>query len=108
MSAQTIDQWLGGFGLDDWIRDHVAAVFENLPGDVRSDLMEDPAFLVCDYEPAAAGMLQVPVRFSAGGKPGRSVVLKRTMKRRPTPFVRWVIAHELAHAFLRHGGCWPE
>ena len=34
------------------------------------------------------------------------VVLKRTLCRRPIEFVRWVIAHELAHAHLRNGGRW--
>ena len=37
----------------------------------------------------------------------RSVVLKRTLRRGPTDFVRYVIAHELAHAHLRNGGRYP-
>ena len=37
----------------------------------------------------------------------RSVVLKRTLRHRPIAFVRWVIAHELAHAHLRNGGRHP-
>ena len=36
-----------------------------------------------------------------------AVVLKRTLRRRPVEFVRWVIAHELAHAHLRNAGRWP-
>jgi Zn-dependent protease with chaperone function len=92
MASDAIDQWLRTFPLDAWIKDHVAAVIENLPENVRIDLMGDPDFIV----------------FSTGGKPGRSIVLKRTMKRRPIPFVRWVIAHELAHAFLRHEGRWSD
>jgi len=39
--------------------------------------------------------------------PGRSVVLKRTLRYRPEEFVRYVIAHELAHAHLRNGGRSP-
>jgi Zn-dependent protease with chaperone function len=107
MVSKLIDQWLGTFHLDGWIRDHVAAVLENLPDEVRADLMDDPEFVVCDFEPGPNAVLEVPVRFSGGGKPGRSIVLKRTIKLRPTPFARWVIAHELAHAYLRHGGRWP-
>jgi Zn-dependent protease with chaperone function len=108
MSSPAIDQWLWEFPLDGWIRDHVAAVVESLPDDVREDLMGDPEFVVCDFDPGPHVVMQVPVRFSSGGKPGRSIVIKRTIKRRPVPFVRWVIAHELAHAYLRHGGRWPD
>ncbi len=103
-----IDHWLSTFGLDGSIRDHVAVVFTNLPHDVRVDLMDDPGFVLWDYDPAPQSIMKVPVRFSAPGKPGRSVVLKRTINRRPVPFARWVIAHELAHAYLRHGGRFPN
>jgi Zn-dependent protease with chaperone function len=108
MASVAIDDWLCTFPLDEWIRNHVAAVFENLPDEVRVDLMDDPDFMVWDYDPGPQVVMNVPVRFSVGGKPGRSIVIKRTIKRRPIPFVRWVIAHELAHAYLRHGGRWPN
>jgi Zn-dependent protease with chaperone function len=108
MATTAIDQWLSAFPLDGWIRDHVAAVIDALPEEVRSDLMDDPEFVVCDFEPGPDVVFHVPMRFSGGGKPGRSIVLKRTIKRRPVPFVRWVIAHELAHAYLRHEGRWPH
>jgi hypothetical protein len=53
--------------------------------------------------------MHVPVRLPRGysGSGGRSVVLKRTLTRRPLPFVRYVIAHELAHAHLRNAGRFP-
>jgi hypothetical protein len=108
MASVAIDDWLCAFPLDEWIRDHVAVVFENRPDEVRTDLMDDPDFMVWDYDPVPRGVMHVPVRFSTRGKPGRSIVIKRTIKRRPIPFVRWVIAHELAHAYLRHGGRWPQ
>jgi len=108
MVSQAIDQWLCAFPLDGWIRDHVAAVFQNLPDEVRADLMDDPEFVVCDFDPGPNAVLEVPVRFSGGGNPGRSIVLKRTIKLRPIPFARWVIAHELAHAYLRHEGRSPH
>lgn len=104
---ETIDRWLAAFSLDATIRDHVAVVFSNLPEPVRTDLMDDGAFVVCDFEPGPAVVFQVPMRFSGGGKPGRSIVLKRTIKRKPISFARWVIAHELAHAYLRHQGRSP-
>ena len=36
-----------------------------------------------------------------------ALVLKRTLRQRPVKFVRWLIAHEVAHAHLRHAGRWP-
>ena len=108
MSSSTIDDWLRAFPLDEWIRVHVAAVVQNLPSEVRADLMNDPEFVVYDFDPGPHAVMEVPVRFSSRGKPGRSIVIKRTIKQRPIPFARWVIAHELAHVYLRHGGRWPS
>ena len=50
----------------------------------------------------------IPLPAPATRRPSRCVVLKRTLRRRPESFIRWVIAHELAHAHLRNGGRWPE
>jgi hypothetical protein len=53
-------------------------------------------------------VFHVPVRFPAvRGRPGRAVVLKRTLRAKNDSFVRWVIAHELAHAHLHNAGRWP-
>ena len=102
-----IDDWLAGFALDAELAGHVAAVLAALPPGVRDELINDPAFVVYDYEPGPGVVMHVPVRMFAGHGAGRSVVLKRTMLRRPVPFARWVIAHELAHAHLRNAGRWP-
>jgi hypothetical protein len=108
MPTETIDHWLSAFPLDNWIRDHVAFVVTNLPEPVRCDLMDDAEFSICDFEPGPKVVMHVPLRFTGAGKPGRSIVLKHTLKRRPISFARWVIAHELAHAYLRHQGRWPH
>jgi hypothetical protein len=108
VAIEQIENWLGSFGLDRGVHDHLAVVFQNLPDEVRSDLMDDPSFQVCDYAPHPHAVLNVPVRLAVPGQPGRSVVLKRTINHRPASFARWVIAHELAHAYLRHGGRWPR
>ena len=68
--------------------------------------MTDPHFTMCDYEPAL-GPACVRIGRPGVRRPSRSVVLKRTLRRRPEDFVRWVIAHELAHAHLRNGGRHP-
>jgi hypothetical protein len=101
-----IDQWLRPFGLDEHLHVHTAEVVALLPAHVRDDLMDDPAFMMCDYEPRAGVMFSVPVKLPTRRRTSRSVVLKRTLRSRPEPFVRWVIAHELAHAHLRNRGRW--
>ncbi len=102
-----IDQWLSAFRLDDHLHTHAAHVIGELPKAVRDDLMNDPGFVICDYEPGPSAVMRVPMgvpRFGSGGS--RSVVLKRTLRRARRPFVRWLIAHELAHAYLRNEGRW--
>lgn len=102
-----IDSWLRPFALDERLHVHAAEVVASLPPHVREDLMGDPAFSMCDFEPGPGVVFHVPVRFPASSGPGRAVVLKRTLCARPDIFVRWVIAHELAHAHLRNAGRWP-
>ena len=105
--ADVIDCWLRPFRLVAPLHDHTAHVLAALPDGVRSDLSADPPVTFCDYDPTPGGVLQVPVgRLSRAG-PARSVVLKRTLRDRPVVFIRWLIAHELAHAYLRNGGRWP-
>ena len=105
---RSIDDWLRPFALEAFLHAHTSEVIKSLPDDVRSDLMDDPAFTMCDYEPGMGRTFHVPVRLSSerARGPGRAVVLKRTLRKRPVEFVRWVIAHELAHAHLRNGGRW--
>ena len=105
--SERLFQWLEAFGLDEFLRPHVADVFVRLPDHVRDDFLGDPAFVLCDYEPRAGAMTVVPVGPPRRNAAGRSVVLKRTLRRRPDAFIRYVIAHELAHAHLRNAGRWP-
>lgn len=102
-----VNQWLSGFALDEFLHAHVAAVILRLPSAVREDLVSDPAFRLADYEPGPGVVMHVPLGIPRARKPVRSVVLKRTLRHRPIAFVRWVIAHELAHAHLRNGGRHP-
>lgn len=105
-----IHNWLRPFALDDSLHEHAADVLAALPDPVLADFMLDPAFSMCDYEPSATRGYSVPVKLVVGRgrvSAGRAVVLKRTLSQRPTDFVKWVIAHELAHAHLRNAGRWP-
>jgi hypothetical protein len=101
-----VEQWLLRFGLDAFLHAHVAGVVAVLPEEVRDDLLSDGSFRMFDYEPGR-GMVMVPVGMPARNAASRSVVFKRTLRRRPVDFVKYVIAHELAHAHLRNGGRWP-
>ena len=102
---ESIEQWLAAFGLHDGLHAHVADVLCALPDLVRDDLMDDPCFAMSDYEPGPGVVVHVPMgRPGRRGAPSRSVVLKRTLLGRPEAFVRYVIAHELAHAHLRNRG----
>lgn len=101
---RTLDQWLDRFPLDAVLREHVAFVLSALPDGVRNDFVTDPAFTLFDYDPVAREGTVVPIALPGRKNPSRSVVLKRTLGRRPVDFVRYVIAHELAHAHLRNAG----
>jgi hypothetical protein len=104
--AAAFHDWLAAFPLEPFLRPHVAAVFAALPPHVLSDFVTDPAFSLCDYEPTLLPA-HIPLRSPGLGRPSRCVVLKRTLRKRPENFIRWVIAHELAHAHLRNGGRHP-
>ena len=96
--------WLRRFDLHPEMRGHVAAVLESLPEAVRDDLMGDPGFRISDMQPQPWGGHQVPVGPLTGKGSSRAVVLKQSALHRSTAFVRWLIAHELAHAHLRNEG----
>ena len=103
---QILEQWLLRFGLDAFLHPHVAEVVAVLPEHVREDLITDRSFQMCDYEPGR-GMMMIPVGMPGRNAASRSVVFKRTLRRRPVEFVKYIIAHELAHAHLRNAGRWP-
>ncbi|HSZ60112.1 MAG TPA: hypothetical protein VK797_30995 [Tepidisphaeraceae bacterium] len=102
-----IARWLARFELDAFVHAHVSDVVLALPEAVRAELLGDERFLIFDYEPGPGVVAHVPVGMPVARRASRSVVLKRTLRRRAPEFVRYVIAHELAHAHLRNGGRWP-
>ena len=102
-----IYEWLQPFGLDGLLNNHAAHVLQSLPIEVRTDIMGDAGVVFYDYQPGPGVVMQVPVRIPTRNGASRSVVLKRTLTRREPEFVRWLIAHEIAHAHLRNAGRWP-
>jgi hypothetical protein len=103
----SLHDWLSTFSLDVFLHDHVAGVIAQLPDSVREDIINDPSFTLFDYEPGPGVVRHIPVGMPRNGNPARSVELKRTLRHRPAAFVRYVIAHELAHAHLRNAGRFP-
>src|SRR4030095_7747297 len=104
---QRVQEWVGRFALSDELRACVFGVVMGLPEVVREDFIGDPRFTLYDYEPGPGVVMRVPVSAPRSGVASRSVVLKRTLRHRPEAFVKYVIAHELAHAHLRNRGAWP-
>lgn len=105
---QQIESWLEPFRLERSLNAHAAHVLSLLPAEVLHDVMGEPGVVFYDYQPGPGVVMQVPVkRPTRGGGASRSVVLKRTLTERPAVFVRWLIAHEIAHAHLRNAGRWP-
>jgi len=107
LNESDIERWLAGFRLDAFVHRHAAIVLAGIPAAVRDDLMGDPSFHLCDYEPGAGVTMQVAMRLPEKNRASRSVVLKRTLRNRSKSFATWLIAHEFAHAHLRHGGRTP-
>lgn len=101
-----IDDWLRGFQLHVDLHAHTAHVLGSLPDDVLQDVMADPGVLFYDYDPGPGVVMQVPVRLPGRNGASRSIVLKRTLRHRSPSFTRWLIAHEVAHSYLRNGGRW--
>ena len=105
--VRLISEWLDRCALDPIVRLRAAEVLGALPPPVLEDLIADPSFTMCDFEPGPGRVFHVPMQLKPGSGPGRAVVLKRTLRSRPQEFARWVIAHELAHAHLRNRGRFP-
>jgi hypothetical protein len=102
-----IDSFLRPFGLHASLHAHAAHVLEQLPAEVRTDIMGASGVMFYDYDPGPGVVMQVPVRIPNRAGASRSIVLKRTLCHRSPEFVHWLIAHELAHAHLHNAGRWP-
>lgn len=96
------------FADSETLRQRLATVLASLPPEVQRDFLEDPRFRIIkigrkksDSDPT---LLALP---TADGRGSRCVVLKQRLGECSEPFGLYVIAHELAHAYL-HNGAWGE
>ena len=87
------------------LHDRVLAVLGSLPREVRRDLLQDPRFRMTldDFVPGEGRTVWLACPGS-GGNGSRCVVLKPQLADCPEAFAHYVIAHELAHAYLHNGG----
>jgi hypothetical protein len=104
---ESIETWLIRFTLEPVLHLHAVEVFVCLPHEVRSDLMDDPTFTLTQVTHEDDGSMSVWVPSPANKTRIRCVVLKRSLAARPVSFARYIIAHELAHAYLSNEGRWP-
>lgn len=90
------------------LHDRVLAVLDALPQDVQSDFLEDSRFRMTldDFVPGEGRNVWLACP-GTHGNGSRCVVLKPRLAECREDFARYIIAHELAHAYLRNGG-WGE
>ncbi len=84
--------------------ERVLHVLRSLPKPVQRDFLDDPRFTVTveQYVPGRGWTVFMNVPGSLGSG-SRSVVLRPKLAKLSEDFAYWVIAHEFAHAYLRHG-----
>jgi len=86
------------------LRLRVLKVLRALPEPVKEDLFRDPRFhIMLEQRTGNRSSMWIALP-SACGNPSRCVVLRARLSTSSEAFACYVIAHELAHAFLRNGG----
>ncbi|MCH8149646.1 MAG: hypothetical protein IH987_16945 [Planctomycetes bacterium] len=90
------------------LQERVLVVLSALPRKVRRDLLQDPRFRMTldDFVPGEGRTVWLACP-GPGGNGSRCVVLKPQLANCGETFAHYVIAHELAHAYLHNGG-WGE
>lgn len=102
--------YLQAFEAHPLLQKHVAAVLCSLTAEVQADFLSDATFRLALEEVkqgrggGSSTFMPLP---DSGTSVSRLVVLRAKLDRAPEDFARYVIAHELAHAYLRNGG-WGE
>ncbi|MEM7311883.1 MAG: hypothetical protein AAF497_01905 [Planctomycetota bacterium] len=102
------DEHLGAFADLPVLKQRIATVLDTLPEEVRDDLLNDDRFQMApeNFVPGKGTKIWLATP-GVDGESSRSVILREKLERSAEPFAFYVIAHELAHAFLRNGG-WGE
>lgn len=79
-------------------------VLQTMPEEYRKDLLSDPSFLISldDFTPGKGRTVMLAHPSTSGSS--RCVVLKPRLEICSETFCCYIIAHELAHAWLNNGG----
>ncbi len=87
------------------LQSRIELVLRALPESVQRDFIDDESFRITleDFTPGKGWKLFMACPATTGGVT-RCVVLRRKLNEMPLAFADYIIAHELAHAFLRNGG----
>ncbi len=101
-----LENLLVSFDLTDPLRDRLYLVLAALPSEVQRDFIEDDRFCIrpLSREKSCETLLALPAPDGSGS---RCVVLKKRLASCSQAFGLYVIAHELAHAYLRNGS-WQQ
>lgn len=92
------------FDEGDPLRDRLLEVLRHLPGPVIEDFVGDVRFTITKMNHSRGDKLKLMMALpSPDGIGSRCVVLKERLATCEHRFGLYVIAHELAHAFLRNG-----
>lgn len=85
------------------IRQRVLIVLGTLPSEVAADFLHDPLFRIAmdDFVPGQGRKVWMT---SPGRDRSRCVVLKSRLSDCSEAYACYIIAHELAHAYLHNGG----
>lgn len=102
-----IGRLLSGVYQVDEIRISLELILRNLPSEVIEDFLADPTFRIDLEQRGENNRSQMFMAAPIGRDVSRCVILRPKLSRASDAFRQYVIAHELAHAFLRNGG-WRE
>ncbi len=84
--------------------DRVLRVLTALPAEVQRDFLDDPRFrMALETHVPGVGWSVLMHGLGPIGSDSRCVVLRAKLANCSAAFAHYVIAHELAHAYLRNG-----
>lgn len=104
-SAGDFAEFLEPFAALPSLQERLLAVLIALPSEVRTDFLSDSRFRIAldDFVPSEGRNVWLACP-APGGNGSRCVVLKPRLADCGREFALYVIAHELAHSYLRNGG----
>ena len=105
-SPAALREWVLPAVQHELLAERVSVVLCTLPDDVLDDLLGDPCFRIAldDFVPGQGRRVWMAGPGGCDWKGSRSVVLKLRLAECVESFAHYIIAHELAHAYLWNGG----